>query len=941
MSSERDSDNVLSGAGYDDVDPASTSEDVNFEDDDKPSASDYFEPSYEDAAKELQAHMRKQDAVRGAHLEDVAGGSRQMDEGEFSSRVNDFAGSDNSAGSVGGDDEDAGDSILESDDDIGRLWDDGEDVTSLCEQVLREGDLDVEPDSDTEEMSYRVESPPPAGSAVYKAKIIKSFRDRAIKDDHPRWAKEYLKLPKGYRLVIPAEGSVILDCPPDHIGVYAHHLDFGLRFPLHPFIEKVFRAWNVCLAQVTPQVVRNVVAFTWLLSFKQWPQTINLFRRLIWLKKYKKKSGWWSFYTKASKMTVNPKLSSCKDWEKKFYWLRVPSDFPIRTRFHLPRPHMNHYPIRELGFREKRAHQFVSCLHVDTGLQKSVTVPKYWLPPAKYILGNGPLSAVGLCHTHTLGLHTLNFAILGLGKDGRPTTNNPPNPKGVFSTLSTYATQANKKRGSTREEVASESPAKKTKRLSSIPAPKPLSIRAPTGVVFKTTHTAPDNPAPRPVFKTVHTAPDMAGGFKSLDCGRGAALTGRRPRDRNQPFTRVNRSRVDGTTQPAPDKSQQKSPEKGFESAADVNIAGQGGDAVADVEPIAQPDLMVVDLMTPTRQNQEQEVNDTDVAGMGQKTPPLMPPTLHTSSGYVRPSQSAGTSSGLNMGVFVRPGEWIEKTPICLSPRKMKYFEVPPGEPDEPWNPKIDLLRGESILTDDCKGGGCMGWRALKDLATPRDNPAAEIDAPAAQHMNDMLKACNSAVELVKLYLCYQEQNEDLQKRQADLEKQVSDAKQDLDQKTSELKRVKQRNEELENVANKLEAEEAKNKELSEKLLEADEKAKAAYKTGARDGALRFSRSQTYSKRITDSHNGGWFAAHRCGVHGIGLTKEDCEDIEYAFLVEEKHKVPTGLESQIIPEEIIQNADPLTLPPIELKEEDYLDPALLSSSTNQTDYQQV
>ncbi|XP_056689282.1 uncharacterized protein [Spinacia oleracea] len=293
------------------------------------------------------------------------------------------------------------------------------------------------------------------------------------------------------------------------------------------------------------------------------------------------------------------------------------------------------------------------------------------------------------------------------------------------------------------------------------------------------------------------------------------------------------------------------------------------------------------------------------------------------------------------MGVFVRPGEWIEKTPICLSPRKMKYFEVPPGEPDEPWNPKIDLLRGESILTDDCKGGGCMGWRALKDLATPRDNPAAEIDAPAAQHMNDMLKACNSAVELVKLYLCYQEQNEDLQKRQADLEKQVSDAKQDLDQKTSELKRVKQRNEELENVANKLEAEEAKNKELSEKLLEADEKAKAAYKTGARDGALRFSRSQTYSKRITDSHNGGWFAAHRCGVHGIGLTKEDCEDIEYAFLVEEKHKVPTGLESQIIPEEIIQNADPLTLPPIELKEEDYLDPALLSSSTNQTDYQQV
>ncbi|KNA13973.1 hypothetical protein SOVF_111730, partial [Spinacia oleracea] len=451
MSSERDSDNVLSGAGYDDADLASTSEDVNFEDDDKPSTSDYFEPSYEDAAKELQAHMRKQvradirrdlnlvdncetipavdapsialeyelrswtqfmdpagkgygdygtnfgnvvvsfnqDAIRGAHLEDVAGGSRQMDEGEVSSRANDVAGSDNSAGSGGEEDEDIGDSILDSDDDIGKLWDDGEDVTSLCEQVLREGDLDVEPDSDTEEMRYRFESPPPA--------------------------------------------------------------------------------------------------------------------------------------------------------------------------------------------------------------------------------------------------------------------------------------------------------------------------------------------------------------------------------------------------------------------AADENIAGQGGDVVANVEPIAQPDLMVVDLMTPTRQNQEQEVNDTDVAGMGQKTPPLLPPTLHTSSGYVRPSQSA--------------------------------------------------------------------------------------------------------VELVKMYLCYQEQNEVLQKRQADLDQQLGDTKRDLDQKSSELERLKRRNKELENVANQLTAEEIKNKELSEKLQEADEKAKTAYKTGARDGALRFTRSQTYSKRITDSHNGGWFAAHRCGVHGIGLTQEDCQDIEYAFLVEQKHKEPTGWET--------------------------------------------
>lgn len=93
-------------------------------------------------------------------------------------------------------------------------------------------------------------------------------RNRAIKDIHPRWAKEYLRLPSGYQLVVPKEKSVILDCPPGHIGVYAHHFDFGIRFPLHPYLMKILRAWNVCLAQITPQVIRIVVAFTCLLSFK-------------------------------------------------------------------------------------------------------------------------------------------------------------------------------------------------------------------------------------------------------------------------------------------------------------------------------------------------------------------------------------------------------------------------------------------------------------------------------------------------------------------------------------------------------------------------------------------------------------------------------------------------------------------------------------------------
>lgn len=118
--------------------------------------------------------------------------------------------------------------------------------------------------------------------------------------------------------------------------------------------------------------------------------------------------------------------------------------------------------------------------------------------------------------------------------------------------------------------------------------------------------------------------------------------------------------------------------------------------------PIAQEPSVtpIVDLEVSPLQNQDQEVNDNDGAGDDIRTPP--PRVLTSSVGYVHPSHSASTNSALNMGLFIRPGEWIETTPMYLTPEKVKYFEIPPCMPEDPWNPKIDLLRGELVLIDDC-----------------------------------------------------------------------------------------------------------------------------------------------------------------------------------------------------------------------------------------------
>lgn len=123
-----------------------------------------------------------------------------------------------------------------------------------------------------------------------------------------------------------------------HVAIYAHMLDFGLRFPLDPFIVKIFRAWTICLSQLTSLGWRNMIAYAWVIRYKGFPETQNLFHKLHWIKedgstkgkgKGKRKrsrggddqgrGGWMSLYTKTGKLTVYPKLTSLKHWKERFF----------------------------------------------------------------------------------------------------------------------------------------------------------------------------------------------------------------------------------------------------------------------------------------------------------------------------------------------------------------------------------------------------------------------------------------------------------------------------------------------------------------------------------------------------------------------------------------------------------------------------------------------
>ena len=219
-------------------------------------------------------------------------------------------------------------------------------------------------------------------------------------------AKELYALPSDYKLVFAAEGSRVIDCPAGHIAVYAHHFEFGLRFPLDPVLVKILKAFSVCLAQLTPLAMRNLIAYVWVCRYLGFPETLNLFHRLNWLRQkgYAEK-GWWSLTTAEDKMTVYPKMSGLKGWQGAFYWRTGPTDFPLRRHFTKMFPRMEDVPSYDLSEAEQGAFDyFESEPEVGEGDESETRIPCTWFPHAKYIFSNEPLFSLFLCRTHAEGL---------------------------------------------------------------------------------------------------------------------------------------------------------------------------------------------------------------------------------------------------------------------------------------------------------------------------------------------------------------------------------------------------------------------------------------------------------------------------------------------------------------------------------------------------------
>ncbi|EHA8586374.1 hypothetical protein COCNU_scaffold000258G000020 [Cocos nucifera] len=100
------------------------------------------------------------------------------------------------------------------------------------------------------------------------------------------------QIPPKFKLEVAGPEDQIALPPYGWLGL-SKSLKVGLRLPLHFFIIKLPRAYEIPLCGIALNSWRSIIAFITHLLFLGVELTIRLFRAFFCFKEYRKKIGWW------------------------------------------------------------------------------------------------------------------------------------------------------------------------------------------------------------------------------------------------------------------------------------------------------------------------------------------------------------------------------------------------------------------------------------------------------------------------------------------------------------------------------------------------------------------------------------------------------------------------------------------------------------------------
>jgi len=141
-----------------------------------------------------------------------------------------------------------------------------------------------------------------------------------------------LKFPSPYRLRNPEQNERICFPRGDEVGVYCDFFSYGFCFPLDKDVEALLTHYRLLLCQHSPTAIRVIMAFISLTRNAQVPFSVGVFRYFYQLR-ISPGDVWATIVARPHCKLVLDAPSKVKGWKKKYVFVRVPQDFPLKRRW--------------------------------------------------------------------------------------------------------------------------------------------------------------------------------------------------------------------------------------------------------------------------------------------------------------------------------------------------------------------------------------------------------------------------------------------------------------------------------------------------------------------------------------------------------------------------------------------------------------------------------
>ncbi|KAK4477944.1 hypothetical protein RD792_017209 [Penstemon davidsonii] len=135
-------------------------------------------------------------------------------------------------------------------------------------------------------------------------------------------------LPEGYSLVIPTSSQRVNQPPEGCQAFYAKQFAYGLRIPFAPLLEQVLDAFTLAPAQILPNSIGYLIAFSVLMKAKDKTANFRHFWQFFKISTSSASNAGSVYFSQRSNHSVLSTIvsSNSLDWKRRFFFIKGPEE---------------------------------------------------------------------------------------------------------------------------------------------------------------------------------------------------------------------------------------------------------------------------------------------------------------------------------------------------------------------------------------------------------------------------------------------------------------------------------------------------------------------------------------------------------------------------------------------------------------------------------------